>query len=285
MERLIYSCGTGIDDVATFTWWHFRVTTRSTLSSAIVTLAISGAASGSSIMYEFTVDATSGVLSGDTASGSSTFDSGAIPSRGGTVGATNLLTGLNFRWDGITYNASTANTGWLTFNSKGRLTFFTFGNACISLACAVDSPSADWLASPGAAGFVYSSGGPFGFGKVSYSLGTSVPEPATLGLLSVSLATVGFALRKRKLYRSRGVEKKSASYPMRPSSYCMDARASDPHQAHSIELLQATPTIPREAFSVSGDTAVMSPGLKPAAVGPEAGIRSACPDFPEPAVR
>lgn len=174
------------------------MTTRSTLSRAIVTLAISGAASGSSIMYDFTIDATSGVLFRDSASGSFTFDSGVIPSGGGIVGTTNLLTALNFRWDGITYNASNANTGWLTFNSKGRLTSFTFGNDCTPLACAVNSPSMDWLASPGAVGFVYSDGGPLGFGKVSYSLVTSVPEPATLGLLSLSLATVGFALRKRK---------------------------------------------------------------------------------------
>ena len=48
----------------------------STLSFAIVAIAMSGAASGSSIMYDFRVDATSGVLSGDTASGSFTFDSG-----------------------------------------------------------------------------------------------------------------------------------------------------------------------------------------------------------------
>ena len=175
-----------------------RMTTRSSLSCAIVTLAMSGAASGSSIMYDFRVDATSGTLSGDTASGSFTFDSDTIPSGGGTVGATNLLTALNFRWDGIIYNASTADTGWLTFNSKGRLTFFTFGNDCIALACTVNSPSTDWLASPGAVGFVYSAGGPLGFGKVSYSLVTSVREPDSLALLGLGLAAVGFVLRKRK---------------------------------------------------------------------------------------
>ena len=173
------------------------MTTTSTLSCAIATMVMSGAASGSSIMYDFRVDATSGVLSGDTASGNFTFDSGTIPSGGGTAGATNLLTALSFRWDGITYNASTANTGWLTFNSKGHLTFFSFGNDCIALACTVNSPSTDWLASPGAVGFVYSDGGPLGFGKVSYSLVTSVPEPSTTSLFALALVLGVLSLRIR----------------------------------------------------------------------------------------
>jgi hypothetical protein len=179
------------------------MTTRSTLSCAIVTMAMSGAASGSSIMYDFRVDATSGVLSGDTASGNFTFDIGTIPSGGGTVGTTNLLTALSFRWDGITYNASTANTGWLTFNSKGHLTFFSFGDDCTASACTVNSPSTDWLASPGAVGFVYSDGGPLGFGKVSYSLVTSVPEPATAALFALALILGVLSLR----IRPRGVPK------------------------------------------------------------------------------
>jgi hypothetical protein len=160
-------------------------------------MAMSGAASGSSIRYDFRVDATSGVLSGDTASGNFTFDSGTIPSGGGIVGGTNLLTALSFSWDGITYDASTANTGWLAFNSKGDLTFFSFGNDCISLACAINTPSTDWLVSPGTVGFVYSEGGPFGFGKVSYSLVTSVPEPATAALFGLALILGVLSLRTR----------------------------------------------------------------------------------------
>jgi hypothetical protein len=164
-------------------------------------------------MYDFRVDATSGLLSGDTASGTFAFDSGTIPSGGGTVGGTNLLTALSFRWDGITYDASTANTGWLTFNSKGHLTFFTFGDDCIALACTVNSPSTDWLASPGAVGFVYSDGGPFGFGKVSYSLVTSVPEPATAALfgLALILGILSLRMRDRRLTSTSG----SATAPER----------------------------------------------------------------------
>ena len=196
------------------------MTTRSsTLSCAIVALAVSGAADGSPITYDFTVDATSGVLSGNAASGSFTFDSGTIPSGGGIVGATDLLTALNFRWDGITYNARIANTGWLTFNSQGHVTFFSFGNDCAALACTVNTPSTDWLASPGAMGFVYSGGGPFGFGKVSYSLLTSVSEPATGTLFALALVLGALALhigphfnralsfrRLWKLYRAVSVQ-------------------------------------------------------------------------------
>jgi PEP-CTERM motif len=154
-------------------------------------------------MYDFSVDATSGVLSGDAASGMFSFDSGTIPSGGGTVGGTNLLTALSFRWDGITYDASTANTGWLTFNSTGQLTFFSFGDDCVALACTVNSPSTGWVVSPGAVGFVYSGGGPFGFGKVSYSLVTSVPEPATTALFGLALLLGILSMRIRDRLTSR----------------------------------------------------------------------------------
>jgi PEP-CTERM motif len=173
--------------------------TRSTLSCAAVMLAICGAASGSSITYDFTVDATSGPLFGDTSSGRFTFDSSAIPSGGGTVYATGLLSALNFTWDGISYNANAANTGWLAFDSTGGLIFFIFGNRCTALSCEVNSPSTEWLASPGIGGFVYSANTDvLGFADVSYSLATSAPEPATLGLLGLGLAGLGLARHKRK---------------------------------------------------------------------------------------
>lgn len=174
--------------------------TRSTVSCATVMLAICGAASGSSITYDFTVDATSGPLSGDTSSGSFTFDSSTIPSGGGTVFAPGLLSALNFTWDGISYNATTANTGWLTFNSTGGLTSFNFGNDCTATNCTVIGGTTGWLALPGIGAFAYSTNtsNVIGMGDVSYSLATTAPEPAALGLMLFGLAGVGFAVRKRR---------------------------------------------------------------------------------------
>jgi hypothetical protein len=44
---------------------------------------------------------------------------------------------------------------------------------------------------------VYSYGGPLGFGKVSYSLVTSVPEPGTAGLFAIALIAGVVSLRIR----------------------------------------------------------------------------------------
>jgi hypothetical protein len=167
--------------------------------AAAAMLAMSAAATGSPITYDFTVNATSGPLSGDTASGSFTFDSSTIPSGGGTVFATGLLTALNFTWDSISYDAVTANTGWLTFNPTGSLTGFVIGNDCTALSCTVITFTPGWLAAPGVMGFGYATAAhtPIGFGNVSYSLASAVPEPATFSLLALALACLGITRRRR----------------------------------------------------------------------------------------
>ena len=66
------------------------------------------------ITYRFTVTSDVGPLAGVTADGTFTYDTVITPPGGGTVNAVGLFSDLNFTWDGITYKASTANTGYLT---------------------------------------------------------------------------------------------------------------------------------------------------------------------------
>lgn len=83
---------------------------------AAITLAAS--VSAAPITYRFTVTATDGVLTGATATGAFTYDSSVVAPNS-TVIAVDLLTHLDFTWNGVAYNATTANTGDLVFDSVG----------------------------------------------------------------------------------------------------------------------------------------------------------------------
>jgi hypothetical protein len=73
----------------------------------------------SPITFSFSVTATSGPLDGITENGTFTYDSSSIIP-GGANDNVGLLTDLNFTWNGITYNQTTANTGFLAFDSSGK---------------------------------------------------------------------------------------------------------------------------------------------------------------------
>jgi hypothetical protein len=70
-----------------------------------LTVAVVANAEAHAVTYAFTVTATDGPLIGTTATGTFTYDTSIVPPGGGSVGGTNLLTTLNFTWDGITYNS------------------------------------------------------------------------------------------------------------------------------------------------------------------------------------
>jgi hypothetical protein len=55
-----------------------------------------------------------------TQSGHFSFDSSIIPVGGGGLFTTGLLDDLALTWNGVTYDASTANTGDLQFDAAGR---------------------------------------------------------------------------------------------------------------------------------------------------------------------
>jgi len=160
------------------------------------------AASATTITYDFTVTATTGPLAGDTANGSFSFNSSVIPVGGGEVGLTGLLTSLTFTWDGIAYNASTANTGYLHFNGSGALTDACFGNNASPDACQANQGTEQWVVNLGNSFFGYSVPQP-GNNNPTAWIGTAsfsrarVPEPATLALLGLALAAV--AVMRRRL--------------------------------------------------------------------------------------
>jgi hypothetical protein len=180
--------------------------------AATVALAAPLAAQASPVTYDFTVTGgPSGPLAGQTATGSFSVDSSNTPSSGGVLNATGLLTDLSFTWDGISYNAQTANTGGLiiSWGSWGPIFGATFGTNCDAGTCQAASggidPSPQWFVqmfqgSPGT--FVY--GVPDD--SVDLFVGTatsepapvSVPEPGTITLFAVGLGALFFVEWRRR---------------------------------------------------------------------------------------
>ena len=159
----------------------------------------------SPITYDFTVTGTSGPLNGTVATGRMTFDSSIIPSGGGRVTGQDSLTYLDFTWHGIHYDASTANTGTI---GAGGLEFDSAGDLINSFFGTIhgDQPGAgssvdSWYTDHGNFCYGYWSGTPgywdqLYFGNVSFSIDNSVPEPASLSVLGMSV--FGLLARRRR---------------------------------------------------------------------------------------
>lgn len=152
------------------------------------------AANATPVTYEFTVTATKGPLSGTISHGTFSYDSDSVTP--GTYNlAVNLLTTLDFIWNGITYNAATTNTGSLLFDEAGKLDGFLIGNNCFSGGCSVFWNSDGWLANGEQGSFIYSTPGVGVWldGHVTFSpASVSVPEPADLlGLFGFGMLLIG----------------------------------------------------------------------------------------------
>src|SRR5690348_15999174 len=96
------------------------------------------------VEHSFSVTATTGPLSGVTQSGTFAYDTNSIVLDGSNLN-TGLLTALNFTWNGIAYDQTTANTGWLAFDATGDLKNVLFGNVCGPGTCSVSAFTNQWL--------------------------------------------------------------------------------------------------------------------------------------------
>ena len=171
-----------------------KMTIRSRIVLAMAAVLFFATAAGATpITYNFEVTVTTGPLAPDVVTGTFTFDSSIIPSGGGGVPLSGLLTDLAFQWNGTAYTEATANTGFLNFDAAGGLTGYAFGNNCAPSFCAVFGGNDQWYASNGE--FVYSlPRQPIFFNTVVLTQVTA-PEPASLML--ISLGVVGALVRRR----------------------------------------------------------------------------------------
>jgi len=159
------------------------------------------AAEATPVNYNFTVNVTSGPLAGHVENGSFSYDSSSVVPDGSNS-ASGLLTAFDFAFNGMTYDALTANTGLLGFDSAGNLNYFFISSSCISLGCTYASDTDNFTVTPGGNGFVYSTAtfDNYAYGDVTYALaGVRVPEPGTLGLFGFGLLLLGGVAARRRL--------------------------------------------------------------------------------------
>jgi hypothetical protein len=171
------------------------------LALAAAAVSFVPAAEATPVNYNFTVKVPSGAPAGNVENGSFSYDSGSVVADGFNS-ASGLLTAFNFTFNGMAYDASTANTGLLGFDAAGKLTSFFISSSCILDGCTFAPGTDNFTVSPGSLGFVSSTAASanYGTGDVTYSLaGVSVPEPGTFGLFGFGLLLLGGVAMRRRL--------------------------------------------------------------------------------------
>lgn len=166
-------------------------------------LASSVLAHSAPITYRFKVNGgSSGPLAGQTAAGSLTFDSSIVPAGGGLLAQTGLLTELSFTWDGVAYDALTANTGFMDFSSTGGLASAAFGDDCNAGTCSALYGTADWYiafhAEQPPSIFIYGIPGYFSLVEGTVAM----PEPDPLALFGIGVVSLLLLVRPKGMSQS-----------------------------------------------------------------------------------
>ena len=168
------------------------------LMIVLAVLALIPAINADPITYDFSVVVNDGPLSGVTANGSFTYDSSSILTSS-TNFATGLLTSLTFEFDGIAYDQTTANTGYLAFDASGNLADALFGTNCSAGLCSPVGPHGWDLSFTPDPGFIstfnYTTPSGFGTSTGPITVTRATPEPSTILMFLPALVLVG-ALRR-----------------------------------------------------------------------------------------
>jgi hypothetical protein len=178
-----------------------RHTLHRCLLAACLTLPV-GAAVAAPITYDFTVNATTGPLAGQSATGYFTYDDSiSFPDAFFSFSfGPGLLLDLALTWNGIDYDETNASTGGISFFS-GLFSGVSFGTDCGPTGgCDTVPGSESWQLGTFATGgdFSYSTPGSteLHFGTVTPPQLRSVPEPASLALALPGLLALSLARRK-----------------------------------------------------------------------------------------
>ena len=148
------------------------------------------------ITHEFMVVETGGPRTGVAATGALSFDDSIVlPAT--SIDMVNLLTDLDFTWNGVHYDETTANSGRLAFDVNGTLVAAVFGNDCSAGTCVILAGMEQWFVNFPFR-FSYSVEGTSDIfeGIVRFSH-LSVSEPASLALVCVALAVAAMVSKRR----------------------------------------------------------------------------------------
>jgi hypothetical protein len=149
------------------------------------------------ITRQFEFSSTAGPLVFGPNIGSLTYDDSIIPIGGGALNAINLLTDLDVSFAGYSFDETTANTGWLVFDSGGDLLEAHFGNNCGPGYCVIYFGQPQWWIRVGEPPYVENDFTYSGFDGVNdtfYSTNANrllpIPSPSTLLLFGAGFCLV-----------------------------------------------------------------------------------------------